>query len=290
MNSYDVFIWVVKLGGFSAAAKKLHRSPSAISKQIGLLEQKLDVQLFDRTTRSLSVTEAGMIYFERCIDISQRINNAESELKELSGEPSGRINITWGNVISYTKVTDALTSFAKEYPGIKVNVKVADDIVNLIDENIDIAFRVTPLTDSSIIATQLFALEPVFCATPELIDKYGLPASLKEFVCMPLLLPNYINLSQRLRQFFPAIEGLKMEDHHEANDITVIYCLARKGMGAACLFRDVVEQDLAQGVLVDLYPNVKLPSLPVYLMYHRFNYTSKRITIFINFIKDYFRQ
>ncbi|MFT6908000.1 MAG: DNA-binding transcriptional LysR family regulator [Oleiphilaceae bacterium] len=107
MNSYDIFVEVVKLKSFSAVAKKFHRSPSAISK----LEQKLNVQLVDRTTRSLSVTEASKLYYERCQDISSRMHDAEAELKELSDEPSGTINVTWPTAISYSRVVDVLSDF-----------------------------------------------------------------------------------------------------------------------------------------------------------------------------------
>ena len=108
MNTYDLFVEVVKFKSFSEAAKKLHRSPSAISKQISQLEQKLNTQLIDRTTRSLSVTEAGRIYYEKCLDISARMQDAEAELKELSEEPQGIINITWPTALSYSKVRESI--------------------------------------------------------------------------------------------------------------------------------------------------------------------------------------
>jgi DNA-binding transcriptional LysR family regulator len=288
MNDYDVFIWVVRLGSFSAAAKKIHRTPSAISRQISTLEQKLDTQLFDRTTRSLSVTKAGAIYFERCIDISQRINNAKSELKELSGEASGRINITFPHALSYSPVIDVLSSFTKKYPNIHVNLNITDDILNLIDEGIDIAFRVGPLADSSMIGAQIFDLSPVLCATPRIVKEYGLPETFDELAKFPQVLPSYINLSKKLRQYFHECNGLRVNENHLVNNITAIHQMTKKGMGIAFLFRDVVERDLEDGTLVDLCPNIEMPSFPVFLMYHRLDYTAKRIDLLIDFVRDYF--
>ncbi len=286
MNTYHTFVTVVKLGSFSAAAKKLHRSPSAISKKISLLEQKLNVQLFDRTTRTLVITEAGKLYYERCQDISQRIINAESELKSFSGEPSGVLKVTWPNAVSTSNVVKILAEFAEIYPDIKVEVNVTNDNINLIDESIDFAFRMAPLVDSAMVAIELFRVTPVICATPDFVKKYGMPSNMQALAKMPLLLLNYANLIQKFWKSLPGMKGLNIEEHHRVNDINAIYSMAKQGMGATFIFRHTVEKELAEGKLVDLMPELKLPDLPVYLMYHKFNYTPKKMRVFIDFFKQ----
>jgi len=288
MNTYETFVTVVKLGSFSAAAKKLCRSPSAISKKIGFLEQKLNVQLFDRTTRTLVITEAGKLYYERCLDISKRISQAESELKELSGEPNGNITVTWPNAISTSNVVPVLSTFSETYPNIKVNVNVTNDSINLIDENIDFAFRMSPLIDSSMVAIELFRITPVICATTEFISKYGSLKSPQDLSNMPLLLLNHANLIQKFWKKLPGLKDLDVDEHHRVNDINAIYNMAKQGMGATFLFRHTIEKELSEGTLVDLMPHHKLPEIPVYLMYHKFNYTPKKVRAFIDFFKQHY--
>ena len=286
MNTYETFVMVVKLGSFSAAAKKLCRSPSAISKKIGSLEQKLNVQLFDRTTRTLVITEAGKLYYERCLDISKRILQAENELKEFSGEPNGTITLTWPNAISTSNVVTALSAFTEAYPNIKVNINVTNDSVNLIDESIDFAFRIAPLVDSNMVAIELFKITPVICATPEFIKEFGLPKNLQALSKIPLLLLNHANLIQKFWKNLPGMKNLNIEEQHRVNDISAIYTMAKQGMGATFIFRHTIEKELTEGTLVDLMPQLKLPEIPVYLMYHKFNYTPKKMRAFTDFFKQ----
>lgn len=288
MNSYEIFVEVVKLKSFSAVAKKFHRSPSAISKHISQLEQKLNVQLIDRTTRSLSVTEAGKLYYERCQDISARMQNAEIELKELSGEPCGTINITWPTAISYSRVIDVLSEFTDKYPGIKVNLNVSLDVLNLTDESIDIAFRSGPLIDSPMIAMTLFTMQPIFCASPDAITRFGFPETVKELVKFPMLIQSNINALKKARASFPGFKDISLGEQHMANDLVANMQMAKKGMGVTFLFRHMVEQELTDGSLVQLIPNIPLPPVPVHLMYQKLNYMPMKIRYLIDFFKEAF--
>lgn len=288
MNSYDIFVEVVKLKSFSAVAKKLHRSPSAISKHISQLEQKLNVQLVDRTTRSLSVTEAGKLYYERCQDISSRMQDAEAELKELSDEPNGTINITWPTAISYSRVVDVLSEFTAKYPGIKVNLNVSLDVLNLTDDNIDIAFRSGPLYDSPMIATTIFSMQPIFCAAPIAVERFGFPQTVKELTKFPMIVQSNINIIKKARASFPEFKELALVEQHKANDLIANIQMAKKGMGVTFLFRHMIDKELADGSLIQLIPDIPLPPVPVHLMYQKLNYMPKKIRYFIDFFKESF--
>jgi len=277
---------VVKLGSFSAAAKKLHRSPSSISKKISLLEQKLNVQLFDRTTRTLAVTEAGRLYYQRCLDISSRISDAENELKNLSDKPCGSIKITWPNAISTSNIVDILRAFTQAYPNIKVDITVTNDLVNLIDENIDFAFRMDKLTDSSMIAIEILRVTPVFCASAEFVKKYGIPPNTHDLAKMPLLLLNHSTAVQKFWKSLPGFKNLSTEDHHKVNDINALYSMVTKGIGATLIFRHTVEENLENGSLIDLMPDYALPDLPVYLVFNKLNYMPKKMRVFLDFFKQ----
>lgn len=288
MNTYDVFVEVVKQKSFSAAAKKLHRSPSAISKQIGLLEQKLNVKLVDRTTRSLAVTEAGQIYYERCLDILARMQEAEAELKDLSDEPSGTINITWPPMLSFSKASKVLSDFTYKYPKIRVNLKVDSSILNLTDDNIDIAFRSGALPDSQMIATPLFSMQPIFCATPGAIAHFGFPETVGDLARFPLISQNNIEIHKKARAIHPDFKDLVMLEHHTTNDLVTNMELMRQGMGTTVVFKHMVEKELEQGSLVKVIPNVDIPSVPVHLLYQNLNYMPKKMRYFIDAFKAAF--
>jgi len=286
MNSYDIFVEVVKLKSYTAAAKKLHRSPSAISKHISQLEQKLNVQLIDRTTRSLSVTEAGKIYYDRCLEICMRMQDAETELKDLSEEPSGTLNVTWPPMMSLSKATRVLSDFAHRYPQIKVNLSVDPSVLNLTDDNIDIAFRSGALPDSQMIATTLFEMQPIFCAAPKAIERYGFPETMQALAEFPMITQNNIEIHKKARALLPELKDIVMVAHHATNDLVTNLELMKQGMGTTVVFKHMIERELAEGSLVQLIPSVEIPVIPVHLMYQNLTYMPKKVRYFI----DYFRK
>lgn len=288
MNSYDVFISVVKLGSFSKAAKVLHRSPSAISKQVGIIEQQLNVQLIDRSTRTLSLTEAGQIYYKRCREITQKISDTETELKDFSGEPSGKITMTWANSLSYSKLIAVLTEFSIRYPKITFDVKVTNDYVNLSYEHVDIAFRQGPLEDSSMVAIKLFDIEAVICASPSFLERHGTPDSLSELLALPLAIPSYINFPQKMRPYFPDLKGFNIKNMHRIGDISALHQMAREGLAAALSFRHIVERELEDGSLIDITPIKTIPTFPVFLVYQQKSYMPQKLRVFIDTFKSAF--
>jgi len=288
MNSYEVFVSVVKQGSFSKAAKFLHRTPSAISKQMSALEQKLDVRLFDRNTRALSITEAGKVYYERCKYINQKISDAEDEIKSLSSETAGIIRLTWSNSLSHSKVVDVLSEFTKQYPKIILDIEVTNNNVNLTDENIDFAFRQGPLDDSSLVAIQLFNIVPVFCANPDFVGIHGMPQTMDALLNLPLSIPSYINLPQKTREHYPEFKWTNLGNAHRVSDIFALKSIAQKGLSASFLFRHMVEKELQDGSLVDICPIKNLPELPVYLVYQNTDYMPLKNRKFIDTFKEIF--
>jgi DNA-binding transcriptional LysR family regulator len=289
MNIYHIFVTVVKLGSFSAAAKELHRSPSSISKKMSLLEERLNVQLFDRTTRNLAVTEAGKLYYERCKDIAHRIHEAESELGGLSDEPSGSIRVTWPHTVSTSSIVETIAEFTKLHPQIKIDVTVTNDRINLIDENVDFAFRIDKLTDSSMVALELMRFQPLLCASPSYVERYGTLSNLEELVDKPLLLLNYPSVIQNYWKTLPGLKGLDISAHNRVDDIYALYNMTKRGIGATILARHMVEKDLAEGQLVDLIPHYEFIAQPIYLMYHRYRFMPKKLNMFIEFFKRAYR-
>lgn len=288
MNNYELFIKVVELESFSAAAKSLNRTPSAISKQISALEARLGVQLLNRTTRALSITSAGHLYYQRCLDIAKKMESAEAELKDYASLPSGQLKVTWPSVLSSSEVIRSLGDFSVTYPEIKINADITNLRVNLVKEGYDFAIRAfgsDDLEDTSLVAIKLSYIEPIICATPELLSRYGVPSSISEILKLPLIIPTYLPFTQLAKKIVPDMDSIDETKHHKVSEVHGLYNMLKSSLGAAFLGRHLVERELKEGTLVDLTGQL-LPKLPIYLVFPKLNYIPKINRCFIDHFKS----
>ena len=133
---FELFMAVFETGSFSAAAKKCHKSPSAISKQIAALETQYGATFFDRTTRRVHATEAGRVYYAYCRTMHLAHRDVSKELESLSGKPAGDIRITWPAGLAFSHLTENMGQFAALYPDIRFDVMATNDVVNMKEEGI----------------------------------------------------------------------------------------------------------------------------------------------------------
>ena|SRR3990167_621540 len=286
MNSYEMFIAVTELKNLSAAAERLNRSPSAISKQLSQLESRLGIQLFQRSTRAIQLTPAGERYYEKCLEIVQQMKLAELEISEYVSEPSGQLTLNWPNVLSSSEVVRSLSDFCQRYPAIRLNVKIFSEEVDFHRDKIDFAIRVTFLEDPRLVAFRLSAVNPIFCATPELLARYGHPSTLQEVLDLPQVNPTYVPIARYLAHFFPELTW-RDEGHHQADDISAVSNMLKMGLGAGFIGRHVVQRELDEGTLIDLTADT-LPVLPIYLLYPRQSYMPKKCRVLVDFFKERF--
>lgn len=286
MNSYEMFIAVTELKNLSAAAERLNRSPSAISKQLSQLESRLGIQLFQRSTRAIQLTPAGERYYEKCLEIVQQMKLAELEISEYVSEPSGSLTLNWPNVLSSSEVVRSLSDFCQRYPEIRLNVKIFSEEVDFHRDKIDFAIRVTFLEDPRLVAFRLSAVNPIFCATPELLARYGHPSTLQEVLDLPQVNPTYVPIARYLAHFFPELTW-RDEGHHQADDISAVSNMLKMGLGAGFIGRHVVQRELDEGALIDLTADT-LPVLPIYLLYPKQSYMPKKCRVLVDFFKERF--
>jgi LysR family transcriptional regulator for bpeEF and oprC len=169
------YVRVVEAHSFVAAAQTLGMSPSAISKAVSRLEERLGARLLNRTTRSLSLTDVGSSFYERCRDALGQLDHAESEVSESRGVPRGRLRVDVPVSLGRKIIVPALPRFIQQYPEISVQMSMNDRVLDLVQEGIDAALRVGNLSDSSLVARRIAQLRGVTCASPEFIERYGEP-------------------------------------------------------------------------------------------------------------------
>ncbi|HEY6643131.1 LysR family transcriptional regulator [Povalibacter sp.] len=178
MNNFSdivAYVRVVEAHSFVAAAQTLGMSPSAISKAVSRLEERLGARLLNRTTRSLSLTDVGASFYERCREALGQLDHAESEVSESRGIPRGRLRVDVPVSLGRRIIVPALPRFIAQYPEISVHMSMNDRVTDLVQEGIDAALRVGNLSDSSLVARRIAQLRGVTCASPEFIERYGMP-------------------------------------------------------------------------------------------------------------------
>jgi len=250
-----VFVQVVEHGGFSAAARPARMTPSAVSKLIARLEERLGVRLISRSTRKLQLTTEGRAFYERSTRILADIDEAE-RAAGAGDRPTGRIRLntsaSFGNHILAPLVGD----FLARYPGISLDIVQTDAVIDLLDDRTDVAIRSGPLKSSSLIARKLGASAMLMVAAPRYLERFGTPSTLAE-----LETHNRLGFS-----YFRIVDGWPINDQDlavnlpttgntQASDGEALRHLAIGGVGIARLAEFTVRADIAAGRLVPVMPD-----------------------------------
>lgn len=177
LNDTLIFLKVVEHGSFTAAAKSLKLPKTTVSRKLRDLEVRLGARLLNRTTRRLALTEAGTVYFEHCKRIAGQLEEAESAVHQLEGSPRGWLRITAPYTLSETTLTPILLEFRQRYPEVHLEIALSNDRVDLIENGIDVALRVGPLADSSLVARRLAVYTSQIYASEDYLARYGEPVA-----------------------------------------------------------------------------------------------------------------
>jgi LysR family transcriptional regulator, regulator for bpeEF and oprC len=192
LTAISTFVCVGESTSLTAAAQKLQMSVSGVSKAVSRLEDRLRVRLLNRTSRSISLTDEGMAYFERCRQILSELEEAEAEIAEVQAQPRGRLRVQLPRALGKKIVVPALPLFLEKYPDIAVDVVLDARFLNLEEEGIDIALRYGVPPDSPLVARKLCCVYYVACASPDYVRRCGeplTPQDLFQHRCINYLTP-----------------------------------------------------------------------------------------------------
>jgi len=291
LSEYLTFTSIVEARSFTGAANRLHRSVSSVSKQLSKLEDSLGVCLIDRSTQSLAVTNLGETFYIRCKEILEAVELAEQYVKDEWTSPSGKITLSFPEVLLRTPLMALLKSFNEQYPAITFDLKVSNAIDDIIENRIDFAFRIGKLNDSRLTAIALNKSKPMFCASPGYLSRHGKPESLDGlFSDHRLILPSYINLSEQLRVLFSSTDKLpiSLDNAHTSNNESVLYDAVTRGMGVAIMLDISISEDIKTGRLVELFPEKQLPESQMFLVYNNGHQMPEKKRAFKQFIRENF--
>ena len=279
-----IFARVVEEGGFSAAARKMGLSRAAISHQIRQLEAKLGVPLLRRSTRTFSLTDAGARYYDSCRTITLEAEAARKRVEELRDEPVGKISLSCSVHMGNLRIVPILSRFRQTYPGVALDVRLTDEVVDLIGQGIDIAIRSGPLRSSELKSIRLYETRRVIVASQQYVAAFGTPNQPEDLTdhnwVMYSRVPETLRLAQGDQERKIPVSGSVQVD-----SATARLQFLRDGHGMAVVpFSDVAD-DIANGDLMRVLPDWSLPDLSVYAVYSGDVMRSSKVKTLLDFLR-----
>lgn len=289
-NQMILFAKVVETGGFSAAARELGLTPSAVSRQIGNLEDRLGTRLLNRSTRRISLTEVGYDFHVRCADIAHGVAEAEALVLSRLDHTQGTLRISATSAFAKAQILPILPRFLAKNKNLKLSLELTDRDIDLIGEQIDVAIRFTEqISDTSMVARKLATNQRIFCAAPSYIAQNGEPKTPEELTdhnCLRLSTVEKFNswqMKDGQSEYLRRITG-----NFETNSTDALYHAALDGVGIAKLSTYLAHEALNKGLLVRVLPDYAEDASDILAIYPNRRNLSPNVRAFVDFLADHF--
>jgi DNA-binding transcriptional LysR family regulator len=285
LTSMSAFVRVVDAGGFSAAGRKLNMSTTMVSNHVQALEDRLGARLLQRTTRKVSLTEIGKTYYDRCIQILADIEQADEVAGAQQSTPRGTLRIHTHSVMVQF-LAPVVNSFLDSYPDVKVDLTIGERDIDMIDEGYDIAVRMVPPPDSSLIARSLATWRHVLCCSHGYIAKHGRPEQLAELAERNCI--RHVNYPYGDEWRFVDRKGTPASVRVSGNLITnsaeTLHRAALQGVGVCVAPGFMMHDDLEAGRLVRLLPEYRPVEFAMNAIYLHRHHLSAKVRVFIDLL------
>lgn len=291
----NTFAKVVELGSFAKAAGRLGLSTSAVSRQVSELESHLNVRLLNRTTRRLSLTEAGQTFYEHSVQLLSDLEDAEASVRVAAAEPKGTLRLTCGVSFGTRYLAPALAEFSELHPHLLLDLDLSDRVVDLVEEGFDLAIRIGQIGSQGMVSKRLGWTQIVCCAAPSYLARQDQairePADLLQHECLSYTnvgLPNTWHFESRDGSATPA--AVRITPRHRANNGQVLASLAVQGLGVVYEPDFIVAQEIRAGQLVPLLPGHRPPRSPIAAVYPSRRHLSAKVRSFVDFLATRFER
>lgn len=277
---------VVETGSFSAASTRLGLSRAGASKYVSQLESHLGGRLLNRTTRCVSLTESGRLYYERCREILNNLEEADGVVSGLSQQPRGTLRVSAPTNFASTYLAPLITRFMQTYPAVKVEMFCSDRNVDLVDEGYDMAIRISDQNSPDLVARHLTRCRHVIIASPDYLRNHPTPKTpedLKQHTCLLF--------AHTTGGVWPFTKGgkdysIKVKEAFKSNNPDLLAEAAISGMGIAMLPTFVTSAAIRRGALIMLLEDYELLELPVYAVYASRRFLPAKTRFFIDYLKE----
>lgn len=284
------FVEAVDSGGFSAAARKLDLTPSALSKLVTRLEERLGVRLLTRTTRHLQLTTEGDAFYKRSQAILAALDEAEAEVVNAGSSPRGLLRMHCGTSFGTYQLSPALPRFLERYPGVDLELLISDQPPEMIGACFDLAIRKGKLEDSSLIARRICDVERVICAAPAYLEKHGVPRQPEDLLSHNCL---WITRQPALRRWPFTTRGgvrtINVSGNVAANNAGTVLQLALAGVGITRLTDVTVGAALQSGRLVPILADCHhVEPIPLHAIYIGGIHAAPKVRVMVDFLLEEF--
>ena len=287
LTDIAVFVQVVDSGSFTAAAERLELTRSVVSKYISRLEDRLKVRLLNRTTRRLSLTEAGQIFYERSQFGLGEIEAAEAEVAKLQATPRGRLKINAPMSFGILHIAPAMTDFQRQNPEVQLDINLDDRQIDLVEQGYDVAVRIAELPDSSMVATPLAPCHHVVCASSDYVERHGAPRTPDDLRKHNILSYRYQDSPNEWRFLSPdgRYSSVPVTGSIEMNNSLALRQAVLGGAGIMLTPTFIVGKDIAAGRLLKLLPDYRAKEVTIYAVYAGRRHLSPKVRAFIDYMK-----
>ena len=287
------FARVVEARSFTAAAHKLGVSKSVVSERVSLLERELKLKLLHRTTRKLSLTPDGVALYERCSRVASAADDALVAFEGAGDAPRGLLRVNAPIVFAEEYLVEPIAKYLARFPDVRVELGLNDRPVDLVDEGIDVAVRITArLSTPGLVAKKIATDTPVLCAAPEYLARRGAPAGPEELVHHDCMTYSLLKVSQEWRFRQPGAKeplSVALEPRFSAGSGALLRRAALAGLGIAVLPRFMVSSDLSAGRLAIALDSLYAPTLGIYAVYPQGRRVPSKVRAFVDTLAAHFK-
>lgn len=260
-NDLHTLLQVVRHGSFAAAARALIVDPSSVSRAVAALEEELGIRIFQRTTRKLRLTESGSVFVERISHVLEDVEEARQAAADATGDVRGRLRLTAPNTFGIERLVPILPEFCRAHPALEVDLVFSEAVVDLVAEGLDVAVRLAPLRDSTMVAVPVLNIRYLVVASPQWMELRGgrapAPEELESVPCLCLPLPGRERWIFQRRGDASSV-SVQVHPRVVASNATALRELAVAGLGPTLLGDWLVRDYIAAGRLVDLFPGYEV--------------------------------
>ncbi|MDG0024230.1 LysR family transcriptional regulator [Trinickia sp. Y13] len=286
-----VFARVVESHSFVKAAESLHMAAPQVSRIVQALEAHLGARLLNRTTRSISVTDDGEAYYQRCVRVLAEVDEMEAELTHAKLNPKGRLKVNLPALVAKLVIIPALPEFFERYPDIEIEMGLSDRQVDIVEEGVDCVIRTGELEDSGLVARRLGNMRRVTCASPAYLDKYGEPKTiddLREHIGV-----NYVSSNTgRVRSWDYVVDGrvetVDIRGMIAVNDVDAYVSCGLHGLGLLKTAIFPIARYLESGELKEVLTGYCSPPRAISIMYARNRHLPRKVRVFADWVQTLF--
>mgnify|MGYP001594902289 CR=1 FL=1 len=278
------FVFVAESESFTQASKKLAISTAQVSRQVSALEKRLNIKLLYRTTRKVSLTEEGSIFYQHCRSVLDGLDAAEQAITNLQSKPQGKIKLTAPVTYGEQQILPLINGFIKQYEDVEVVAYLSNRNIDLVDEGYDLAIRLGKLTDSSMMARKLGKRTNYVCASPKYLKQHGIPHSLSELDKHSCLLGtlDYWNFRESGKE-----KNIRVTGKLRCNSGFALVDAALKGLGIVNLPDYYVDHHLESGELLTLLDNYRVPDEGIWAVYPQNRHLSPKIRLLVEYLAEH---